>query len=51
MLLKYLINTTSRYIDALLLFRAMVSQIHLYATELQLNKANFVDTEVPFFRL
>ena len=47
-------NSTSRYLDALLnidnpYFEQMVSQI--YPTELQLNKTNFSDTEVPFLDL
>ena len=51
MLLKYLINSTSRYKYALLnsgnpYFEQMVSQIY---TELQLNKANSIDNEAPFW--
>ena len=47
-------NSTSRYLDNLLnidkpYFEQMVSQI--YTTELQLNKANFLDTEAPFLDL
>ena len=47
-------NSTSRYLDDLLYidnpyFEQMVGQI--YPTELQLNKANSSDTEVPFFGL
>ena len=45
-------NSTSRYLDDLLntdnpYFEQMVGQI--YPTELQLNKANSSDAEVPFF--
>ena len=45
-------NLTSRYLDDLLnidnpYFEGMVNQI--YPSELQLNKANTSDTEVPFF--
>ena len=44
-------NSTSRYLDDLLnidnpYFEQMVGQI--YPTELQLNKANYSDTEAPF---
>ena len=44
-------NTASRYLDDLLnidypYFEKMVGQI--YPTELQLNEANFFDTEAPF---
>ena len=44
-------NSTSRYLDDLLnidnlYFEQMVSQI--YPTELQLNKANYSDTEASF---
>ena len=47
-------NLTSRYLDDLLnidnpYFEEMVNQI--YPSELQLNKANTSDTEVPFFDL
>ena len=47
-------NSTSRYLDDLLnidnpYFEQMVGQI--YPTELQLNKANSSDTEVPFLDL
>ena len=47
-------NSTFRYLDALLnidnpYFEQMVDQI--YPTELQLNKANSSDTEVPFLDL
>ena len=47
-------NSTSRYLDDLLYinnpyFEHMVGQI--YPTELQLNKANSVDTEAPFMDL
>ena len=47
-------NCTSRYLDDLLnidnpYFAQMVS--HIYLTELQLNKANPSDTEVPFLDL
>ena len=47
-------NSTSRYLDDLLnidnpYFEQMVGQI--YPTELQLNKANACDTEVPFLDL
>ena len=47
-------NSTSRYLDDLLnidnpYFEQMVGQI--YPTELQLNKANYSDTEAPFFDL
>ena len=47
-------NSTSRYLDDLLnidnpYFEQMVSQI--YPTELQLNKANFSDTEASFLDL
>ena len=43
-----------RYIDALLnidipYFEQVVSQIHVYPTELQLNKANSSYTEAPFW--
>ena len=46
-------NSTSRYLDDLLnidnpYFKGMVNQI--YPPELQLNKANTIDTEAPFFR-
>ena len=46
-------NSTSRYLDDLLnidnpYFEGMVNQI--YPSELQLNKANISDNEVPFFR-
>ena len=45
-------NSTSRYLDDLLnvdnpYFEGMFNQI--YPPELQLNKANATDTEVPFF--
>ena len=45
-------NSTSRYLDDLLkidnpYFEQMVGQI--YPTELQLNKTNSSETEVPFF--
>ena len=45
-------NSTSRYLDDLLnidnpYFEEMVNQI--FPPELQLNKANTSDTEVPFF--
>ena len=48
------INSTSRYLDDFLntdnpYFEEMVNQI--YPTELQLNKANTSDTEVPFLDL
>ena len=47
-------NSTSRYLDDLLNidnpnFEQMVGQI--YPTELQLNKANYFDTEAPFLDL
>ena len=47
-------NTTSRYLDDLLninnpYIEQMVGQI--YPTELQLNKANYSDTEAPFLDL
>ena len=48
-------NSTSRYLDDLhnidnpFLFEQMVGQI--YPTELQVNKANFSDTEAPFLDL
>ena len=47
-------NSTSRYLDDLLnidnpYFKQMVCQI--YPTELQLNKANYSDTEAPFWDL
>ena len=47
-------NSTSRYLDDLLnidnpYFEGMVKQI--YPTELQLNKANNIDTEAPFLDL
>ena len=47
-------NSTSRYLDDLLnidnpYFEGMVNQI--YPSELQLNKANFSDTEAPFLDL
>ena len=47
-------NSTSRYLDDLLnidnpYFAQMISQ--LYPTELQLNKANPSDTDVPFMDL
>ena len=47
-------NSTSRYLDYLLnidnpYFEQMVHQI--YPTDLQLNKANSSDTEVPFLDL
>ena len=47
-------NSTSRFLDDLLnidnpYFKQMVSQI--YPTELQLNKANFSNTEAPFLDL
>ena len=47
-------NSTSRYLDDLLnidnhYFEGMVNQI--YPPELQLNKANTSDTEVPFLDL
>ena len=47
-------NSTSRYLDDLVsidnpFFAQMVSQI--YPTELQLNKANPLDTEAPFWSL
>ena len=47
-------NSTSRYLDDLLnidnpYFEGMVNQ--MYPTELQLNKANISDTELPFFLL
>ena len=47
-------NSTSRYLDDLLnidnpYFEQMVGQI--YPTELQLNKANFSDTDAPFLDL
>ena len=47
-------NSTSRYLDDLLnidnpYFEQMVGQI--YPTELQLNKANYCDTEAPFLDL
>ena len=47
-------NSTSRYLDDLLnivnpYFEQMVGEI--YPTELQLNKANFSDTEAPFMDL
>ena len=47
-------NSTNRYLDDLLnidnpYFEQMVGQI--YPTELQLNKANFSDTEAPFLDL
>ena len=47
-------NSTSRYLDDLLnidnsYFEGMVNQI--YPSELQLNKANTSDTEVPFLDL
>ena len=52
-LLKFF-NSTSRYLDDLLdidnlYFEQMVGQT--YPTELQLNKANFSDTEAPFLDL
>ena len=45
-------NSTSRYLDDLLnidnnYFDGLISQI--YPSELQLNKANSSETEVPFF--
>ena len=45
-------NSTSRYLDDLLnidniYFEQMVNRI--YPADLQLNKANFSDTEAPFF--
>ena len=48
------VNSTSRYLDDLLnidnpYFEQMVGQI--YPTELQLNKANFSNTEAPFLDL
>ena len=47
-------NSTSRYLDDLLnidnpYFEGMVNQI--YPPEMQLNKANNTDTEVPFLDL
>ena len=47
-------NSTSRYLDDLLnignpYFEGMVNQI--YSPELQLNKANTLDTEAPFWDL
>ena len=47
-------NSTSRYLDDLLnidnpYFEGMVNQI--YSPELQLNKANILDTEAPFLDL
>ena len=47
-------NSTSRYLDDLLnidkpYYEQMVGQI--YPTELQLNKADYSDTEAPFFCL
>ena len=49
-------NTTSRYLDDILninnvYFDNMVSQIHVYPSELQLNKANTSDTEAAFLDL
>ena len=49
-------NTTSRYLDDIIninnvYFDNMVSQIHVYPLELQLNKANTSDTEAAFLDL
>ena len=49
-------NSTSRYLDDLLTidnsyFEQMISQTYPIYTELQLNKANFSDTEAPFLNL
>ena len=45
-------NSTSRLDDLLNIdnpyFEQIVGQIHVYPTELQLNKANSSDTEAPF---
>ena len=46
-------NTTSRYLDDILninnfYFDNMVSQIHVYPSELQLHKANTPDTKAAF---
>ena len=54
MLLKHLTLSTSRYLDDLLnidnlYFEQMVSQI--YPAEIQLNKANSLNTETPFLDL
>ena len=53
-LLNLFFNSTSRYLDDLLnidnpYFEQMVGQI--YPTELQLNKANYFDTEAPVLNL
>ena len=40
-------NTTSRYLDNVY-FDNMVHQIHVYPSELQLNKADTSDTEAAF---
>ena len=47
-------NTISRYLDDILninytYFDKMASQIHVYLSELQLNKANTSDIEAAFF--
>ena len=48
-------NTISRYLDDILnlnvYFDNMVSQVHVYSSELQLNKANTPDTEAAFLDL
>ena len=49
-------NFTSRYLDDLLnidnsFFDSMVMVIHIYPSELQLNKANVSDTEATFLNL
>ena len=49
-------NTTSRYLEDIIninnvYFDNMVSQIHVYPLELQLNKANTSDTEAAFLDL
>ena len=54
LLVPFFFNSTSRYLDDLLnidnpYFEGMVNQI--YPPELQLNKANISDTEVPFLDL
>ena len=54
MLSRPLINSTSRYLDDLLnidnpYMEGMVKQI--YPPELQLNKANYTDTEAPLLDL
>ena len=42
-------NSTSRYLDDNIYFDQMVDRIN--PTELQLNRANFSDTEAPFLDL